>query len=238
MAPTILVVGATGDTGRSVVETLPKLLHGTALSSHRIIALTRNANSPAAKTFVELFGVELAEQNWVEIDHNWLRGHQVARVFVASHNLPNHFAEEGQFLVNALKAGVEYVVRVSTTAANFRPDSHAYHPRSHWAIETMLSEPEFENLHWSSLQLNGFAPSVLKFSAEFIRDFKKTGKQGSFSVILDASTPTGLIDSYDVGVVAAHLLAQEDTAPHNKTKYVLSGPEDVTREEIVKMVEQ
>jgi uncharacterized protein YbjT (DUF2867 family) len=131
MAPTILIVGATGNTGRSVVETLPKLLQGTNLSSHRIIALTRNANSPAAKAMVKLPGVELAEQNWVEIDQDWLREHEVARVFVASHNLPNHFAEEGQFLVNALRAGVEYVVRISTTAANVRPDYQAYYPRSH-----------------------------------------------------------------------------------------------------------
>jgi uncharacterized protein YbjT (DUF2867 family) len=183
-------------------------------------------------------GVKLVEQNWVEIDHNWLREHEVVRVFVASHNLPNHFAEEGQFLVSALQAGVKYIVRISTTAANVRPDSQGYHPRSHWAIETMLSEPEFQNLHWQSLQRNGFAPMVLKFSAEFIKDFKKTGKQGSLSVIFDASTTIGLIDSYDVGVVAAHLLAQEDTAPHDRAKYVLNGPEDVTGEQIVKMVEQ
>jgi uncharacterized protein YbjT (DUF2867 family) len=238
MAPTILIVGATGNTGRSVVETLPKLLQGTNLSSHRIIALTRNANSPAAKAMVKLPGVELAEQNWVEIDQDWLREHEVARVFVASHNLPNHFAEEGQFLVNALRAGVEYVVRISTTAANVRPDYQAYYPRSHWAIEMMLSQPEFENMHWSSLQPNGFAPMFLTPTAEFIKDFKKTGKQGSLSMIIDASTPTGLIDSYDVGVVAAHLLAQEDTAPHNKAKYILNGPEDVTGEQVVKMAEQ
>jgi uncharacterized protein YbjT (DUF2867 family) len=222
MAPTILIVGATGNTGRSVVETLPKLLQGTNLSSHRIIALTRNANSPAAKALANLPSVELAEQNWVEIDQDWLREHEVARVFVASHNLPNHFAEEGQFLVNALKAGVKYVVRISTTAANVRPDYQAYYPRS----------------HWSSLQPNGFAPMFLTPTAEFIKDFKKTGKQGSLSMIIDASTPTGLIDSYDVGVVAARLLAQEDTAPHNKAKYVLNGPEDVTGEQVVKMAEQ
>jgi uncharacterized protein YbjT (DUF2867 family) len=238
MAPTILIVGATGNTGRSVIETLPKLLQGTNLSSHRIIALTRNANSPAAKALAKLPGVELAEQNWVEIDQDWLREHEVARVFVASHNLPNHFAEEGQFLVNALRAGVKYVVRISTTAANVRPDYQAYYPRSHWAIEMMLSQPEFENLHWSSLQPNGFAPMFLTPTAEFIKEFKKTGKQGSLSMIIDASTPTGLIDSYDVGVVAAHLLAQEDTAPHNKAKYVLNGPEDVTGEQVVKMAVQ
>jgi uncharacterized protein YbjT (DUF2867 family) len=238
MAPTILIAGATGNTGRSVVERLPELLKGTELSSHRILALTRSANSAAAKALAELPGVEVMEQNWVEIDEQWLRQHDVKRVFIASHNLPNAFAEEGQFLVNAMRAGVKYLVRISTTAANVSPDIPVYYPRTHWAIEQMLSQPEFRSMHWSSLQPNGFAPMFLTPAAEFIKDFKRTGKQGSVSLIIDASTPTGLIDSYDVGVVAAHLLAAEQTGPHDQQRYVLNGPEDVTGEEIVKLVEQ
>jgi uncharacterized protein YbjT (DUF2867 family) len=238
MAPTILIAGATGNTGRSVVEKLPELLKGTELSSHRILALTRSANSAAAKALAELPGVEIVEQNWVEIDEQWLRQHDVKRVFIASHNLPNAFAEEGQFLVNAMRAGVKYLVRISTTAANVSPDIPVYYPRTHWAIEQMLSQPEFRSMHWSSLQPNGFAPMFLTPAAEFIKEFKKTGKQGSVSLIIDASTPTGLIDSYDVGVVAAHLLAAEQTGPHDQKRYVLNGPEDVTGEEIIKLVEQ
>lgn len=238
MAPTILIAGATGNTGRSVVEKLPDLLKGTDMSSYRIIALTRSANSATAKALAELPGVEIVEQNWVEIDEQWLREHDVKRIFVASHNQPNAFAEEGQFLVNAMRAGVKYLVRISTTAANVSPAIPVYYPRTHWAIEQMLSQPEFRSMHWSSLQPNGFAPMFLTPAAEFIKEFKKTGKQGSVSLIIDASTPTALIDSYDVGVVAAHLLAAKETAPHDQKRYVLNGPEDVTGEEIVKLVEQ
>ena len=238
MAPTILIAGATGNTGRSVVEKLPDLLKGTDMSSYRIIALTRSANSATAKALAELPGVEIVEQNWVEIDEQWLREHDVRRIFVASHNQPNAFAEEGQFLVNAMRAGVKYLVRISTTAANVSPAIPVYYPRTHWAIEQMLSQPEFRSMHWSSLQPNGFAPMFLTPAAEFIKEFKKTGKQGSVSLIIDASTPTALIDSYDVGVVAAHLLAAKETAPHDQKRYVLNGPEDVTGEEIVKLVEQ
>jgi nucleoside-diphosphate-sugar epimerase len=50
--------------------------------------------------------------------------------------------------------------------------------------------------------------------------------------------PVGVVDADEVGVVAARLLAQKDTAVHNKAKYILNGPEDVTGEKIVKMVEQ
>jgi len=99
MAPTILIAGATGNTGQSVVETLPKLHQHTKLASHRILALTRTKDSPAAKQLAALPGVEITEE--------WLREREVVRIFIASHNQPNHFVEEGQFLVNALRTGVE-----------------------------------------------------------------------------------------------------------------------------------
>lgn len=57
------------------------------------------------------------------------------------------------------------------------------------------------------------------------------------SLIMDAKSPNGVIDAWDVGVFGAHLLAKEETDKHNKTKYVLTGPEDVTGEQIVNLVE-
>jgi uncharacterized protein YbjT (DUF2867 family) len=239
MAPTILVVGATGNTGRSVVATLSKELKTSkALSGHRILALTRSSNSAAAQQLAKLPGVEVAEQNWVDITPGWLREHEVARAFIAPHNQPNQFAEESTFHVAALRAGVEYVVRISTTAANVRPDCDAYYPRSHWAIEAMLSSPEFKGLQWTSLQPNIFSQFVLAPAAELIKQYRKTGTQDTLRLIVSADTPIGIIDSDDVGVVAARLLCQEDPAVHNKAKYVLNGPEDITGKQIVDMVEQ
>lgn len=49
MSPAILIVGATGSTGRSVTKTLSKLLLDNALSEYRLIALTRSSKSPAAQ---------------------------------------------------------------------------------------------------------------------------------------------------------------------------------------------
>jgi hypothetical protein len=42
----------------------------------------------------------------------------------------------------------------------------------------------------------------------------------------------------DVSVVAAKLLVENDTAKHNKAKYVLNGPESITGAQIVAMVEE
>lgn len=239
MAPTILIVGATGNTGRSVVETLPRLLkNNPSLSQHRILALTRSKESPAAQKLAAVPTVEVAEQHWNEITAEWFREHEVERVFIAAHTGASAFAEEGQFHIEAKRAGVKYVVRISTTAANVKPDCSVYYPRTHWAIEQMLSQPEFEALHWSSLQPNVFFSFVLGPAAELIKQYRQTGKHGHLSLMLNADTPTGVIDPWDVGVVAAHLLATENTGQHNRARYVLNGPEDLTGSQVVSMVEK
>lgn len=237
--PTILVAGATGNTGRSVVATLSNLLksHNT-LSGHRILATTRSLKGAAAQKLAQLPGVQVVEQNWVDITADWLRENNVVRAFLASHNQPNQFAEESTFLVAALQARVEYVVRISTTAANVRPDSSAYYPRSHWAIEALLGSPEFDALKWTSLQANIFSSFVLYGAAEFVKAYRKTGKQEALGLIFAEDGPVGIIDPDDVGTVAAHLLTQEDLTVHNKAKYVLNGPEDITGRQVVELVEK
>jgi len=239
MAPTILVAGATGNTGRSVVETLSKLLGSSDfLSGYRVLAITRSLNNPTAQSFTKLPGVQVVEKNWVEISADWLREHEVVRAFIASHNEPSQFAEETTFHVAALEAGVKYVVRISTTSPNVRPDAVTYYARAHWAIEALLSTPEFEGLHWTSLRPNIFSQLFLNSSAELIKQYRKTGEQSTLRLLGPVDVPIGIIDPDDVGFFAAQLLAQKDTAPHNNAKYILNGPEDVTGAQIVKMVEE
>ncbi|KAJ6022768.1 hypothetical protein N7499_008085 [Penicillium canescens] len=239
MTPSILIVGATGNTGRAVAQTLPKLLQSSStLSGHRIIALTRSSHSPVAQELAKLPGVEVIEQNWVEITADWLREHQVARAFIAPHNEPNQFAEESTFHVNALSAGVKYVVRISTTAANVRPDCPAYYARQHWAIEALLGSPQFNNLQWTSLQPNVFTPFIMAPAVEFIKKYRKTGEQDTLRLMLSEDAPVGSIDPDEVGILAAHLLSQDDTSVHNKAKYVLNGPVDITGKQVVDMIEQ
>ncbi|KAL3482145.1 hypothetical protein BJX99DRAFT_217434 [Aspergillus californicus] len=239
MAPTILIVGATGNTGRSVTETLPKLLKSTkSLADHRIIALTRSAESPVAQKLAQIPGVEVIEQNWVEITAAWLQEHQVVRVFIASHNEPKQFAEESTFHVAALRAGVQYVVRISTTAANVTPDCDAYYPRSHWAIEAMLDSPEFGKLQWTSLQPNVFTSFFLAPAVQFVQEYRKTGKQETLRLMASEDAAVGVIDADEVGVFAAHLLATEDTTTHNKKRYVLNGAGDITGRQVVDIIEK
>jgi uncharacterized protein YbjT (DUF2867 family) len=239
MSPTFLVVGATGNTGRAVAKTLSDQLDtNRSFSGYRILALTRSLKSSAAQELARLPHVEVAEYSWPEITPAWLREHEVVRAFIASHNEPNHFAEESTFHLAVLRAGVKYVVRISTTAANVRPDCNAYYPRAHWAIEAMLSSPEFGDLHWTSLQPNVFLPLYMSPAAELIKKVRKGEEQGTLRLMASADDLVAPVDPDEVGIVAAHLLLQEDTTKYNKAKLVLNGPEDITGNEIVKMVEE
>lgn len=239
MAPTILVVGATGNTGQSVVETLSNLIEkGAALTGHRIAALTRSSKGPVAQKLAQLPGVEVIEQNWINVTADWLRENEVVRAFVASVAQISQFTEESTFLVAALQAGVKYVVRISTTYPSVRPDAITFHSRSHWALENLLGTPEFEKLQWTSLQPNPFTPIHLQTTADFIKQYRSTGKQGVLRLVASADAPVAPIDPSDIGVLAAHLLAQADPASHNKAKYVVNGPEDISGNQIVQLVEQ
>jgi uncharacterized protein YbjT (DUF2867 family) len=183
--------------------------------------------------------VEVVELNWVDISPEWLQEHEVARAFIASAVQPTLFTEESKFHVALLDAGVKYVVRISTTAANVRPDNRAFYARNHWAIEAMLSSPEFETLHWTSLQPNPFTALTLYNAAELIKNYRKTGKVEEPLRLIDAEdTPMAPVASDDVGTVAGHLLLQEDTSVHNKARYTVNGPVDLTGRDIVNMVEE
>ena len=239
MSPTILVIGATGNTGKGVVHNLPKLLESSNVK-YRILGLTRSLESPVAQHLAKLPGVEMKEKDWTTIDVAWLQQEEVTRVFVVCHTLLEQFVEESALQIALLNAGVEYVVRVSTMKEYVSPSSLAYYGRAHWAIETMLSQPEFKNLKWTSLQPNLFFPTCLTTVALWAKEHRSNKKdvQSTLPLMLAADVPVALIDPADVGNVAAHLLALEDPTRHNQAKYILSGPEDVTGQRIVDLVQQ
>ncbi|RDW70532.1 NmrA-like family protein [Aspergillus mulundensis] len=239
--PTILLIGATGNTGRGVTTTLPSLLRtSTNHSTHRILALTRSLTSAASQSLLANPAIQVLEHPWPELTTSWLRTHNVTRIFIAPHINTTLFAEESALLIAALHADVEYIVRVSTSAPNVRPDSPVYYARMHWAIENMLCSKAFarSRMHWTSLQPNAFAPFFLSAAAGYINEFRSTGSQDSLALRLMAAEDVGsaIIDPGEVGVFAAHLLACPETAVHHGKKYVFNGPVDITGKEIVGLV--
>ncbi|TIB58503.1 hypothetical protein E3P78_03893 [Wallemia ichthyophaga] len=231
-AATTLIIGATGNTGKSVVNTLSKLSNTT------IIALTRSLNNPIAKDLEKLPNTQVIEKDWTTVDVDFLKSHNIQKVFVASHNLPSHFTDESLLYTAALHAGVKYVVRISTFVHFIGPASPIYYGRNHWAIENLLSQPEFKELQWTSLQPNFFGNTFLVTAALWLNKYKETGEKDTLKMMLDEKEPVAMIDPDDVGVFAGHLLNSSDYTQHNHAKYVLAGPENENGRSVVEAVEQ
>lgn len=229
---TTLIIGATGNTGAGVVSTLSNL------SNTPILALTRSLSNPVAQQLQQLPNTQVLEKDWTTVDANFLKSHNIQKVFVASHNLPSQFTDESLFYTAALNAGVKYVVRISTFTHFIGPASPVYYGRTHWAIENLLSQPEFKDLHWTSLQPNYFGNTFLYTAALWLKHYRETGEQETLKLILDEKAPAAIIDPTDVGVVAAHLLNADEYSNHNRAKYVLAGPEDVSGKSVVELVER
>ena len=155
----ILVVGATGNTGSPTVKHLSQLISSSSSLSKqacRIIALTRDTSSAASKQLAQLDYVEVKEKDWTSIDSAWLIEAKVSRVYLAPHNLPNQFVDESKFLVECKDAGIKYLVKLSTNIHYITPDNPVYYGRAHWAIENLLEQNEFKQLNWTVLRANYF----------------------------------------------------------------------------------
>ncbi|KAH6704210.1 hypothetical protein BKA61DRAFT_680460 [Leptodontidium sp. MPI-SDFR-AT-0119] len=85
---------------------------------------------------------------------------------------------------------------------------------------------------------NVFTSFILGPTAELVKGFRKTGKQGALRIASSQDAPVGIIDANDVAVFAAHLLVEDDITKHDKAKYVLNGPEDITGRQVVELVEK
>ena len=117
------------------------------------------------------------------------------------------------------------------------PISPVFYGRSDWAIENLLSQPDLKSLQWTSLQPKFFTASYLASASNWIKAYQKSGQQEILVMVLAADAAVAMIDPEDVGTVGQHLLALEDTTPHKNARYILSGPEDVTGRDLVKLVE-
>jgi uncharacterized protein YbjT (DUF2867 family) len=240
-SPSILIVGATGNTGVGVVKTLVSNLASSPFAQHKLIALTRDASGKTAKELASLSdNVEVVEKNWTAIDSDWLKERQVRRLFIASHNGVTHFVDESLFLNYALEAGVEYAVRISTTSFAVGAASSIWYGRSHWAVEAMLDDPDFKSMKWTSLQPNIFHAYCYPALVQWLETYRKTGEKGTLKLPFDADAGLAPIDGTEVGNIAGLLLLTpaSDVAKHSGKRYVLTGPSDITGKESVQLLEK
>jgi uncharacterized protein YbjT (DUF2867 family) len=234
----ILVIGATGNTGSSAVKHLSQIISSLPPLSkipHRIIALTRTADSAAAKQLAQLKHVEVQEKDWPSINSAWLIEAKVTRVYLAPHNFPNQFVDESKFLIECKAAQIEYLVKLSTNMHYLTPNNSVYYGRAHWAIENLLEQNKFKQLNWTVLRANYFVGTLVIPTIEWL---KKNKTNEPMPMLLDEKAPVAIINPQDIGEAVAKLLTLDDPSTHFGKKYNLSGPEDVTGKDIVSILEQ
>ena len=198
---TIAVVGATGNTGRSVVKELKEL-------GEEAVCVVRNADKARevlganARTAV----ADLTDRAALD---KALQG--VTSVFVVTGHNPQMAEQQNNVLDAALKAGTRYLVRVSGGAAVVGKDSPSVVGRGHYAIEQKLRD---SGIGWVILRPGLFMQNVLAQAASIKSDSK---------IVLPFAKdlPVALTDVRDTGAVGARILV--DPAPHVGKTYEFTG---------------
>lgn len=197
----IAVVGATGNTGRSVVKELTQL-------GHAPICVVRNPDKArevlgaGAKTVV----AELTDRPALE---RAFKG--VTSVFVVTGHNPSMVEQQNNVLDAALKAGTQYLVRVGGGRSVAKADSESVVGRGHAAIEERLKA---SGIKWVILRPGLFMQNALGQAASIKTD-------GKMVLPFAKDLPVSLIDVRDTGAVGARILV--DPAPHAGKTYEFTG---------------
>jgi NAD(P)H dehydrogenase (quinone) len=197
----IAVVGATGNTGRAVVNEL-KQLGQNPVCVVRNPEKAREVLGPDAKTAV----AELTDRAALE---KALQG--VQSVFVVSGHNPGMVEQQNNVLDAAMKAGAKYLVRVSGGRAVVVPESESVIGRSHYAIEERLRD---SGIGWVILRPGLFMQNVFTQAAAIKNDNKMV-------LPFPKDLPVALTDVRDTGAVGARILI--DPAPHAGKTYEFTG---------------
>jgi uncharacterized protein YbjT (DUF2867 family) len=200
-AMTIAVIGATGNTGRAVVKELRAL-------GQNPVCVVRNADKARevlggdAKTAV----AELTDRPALE---KALAG--VQSVFVVTGHNPSMAEQQNNVLDAALKAGVQYLVRVGGSRPLAKADSESVVGRGHAAIEERLKA---SGIKWVILRPGPFMQNVLDQAASIKTDSRMV-------LPFAKDLPVALIDVRDTGAVGARILI--DPAPHAGKTHEFTG---------------
>jgi len=198
---TIAVIGATGNTGSAVVKELRGL-------GQNPVCVVRNADkarevlSADVKTAV----AELTDRPALE---KALAG--VQSVFVVTGHNPSMVEQQNNVLDSALKAGVQYLVRVGGSRRLAKADSESVVGRGHAAIEERLKA---SGIKWVILCPGPFMQNVLDEAASIKTDSRMV-------LPFAKDLPVALIDVRDTGAVGARILI--DPAPHAGKTYEFTG---------------
>jgi uncharacterized protein YbjT (DUF2867 family) len=194
----ILLTGAAGRVGRATVSALLG-------ADVPIRVLVRDANKlSSADPRIDIQVGDLSNTQTVQ---RALQG--VERALLVMGNHPDQPFLERQFATLAADAGVTHLVKVSSMEA--AADARAVLPLNHYKTEQHIAA---SGMDWTFLRPNFYMQNLLMY-AESIK------RSGAFALPLGAAL-TAMIDTQDVGEVAAKVLSEEG---HAGQIYELTGPE-------------
>ena len=193
----ILLTGGTGRVGSAAAKAL-------ARANIPFRALVRDPDKVAFDPDVaEIVQGDLNDPAIVE---QALRG--VSRALIVMGNHPDQAKLERQFASLAADGGVSHLVKVSSMEA--APDATATLPKNHSDTEQHIASL---GLYWTFLRPNYYMQNMLMYAGSIART-------NSFALPL-GTAKTAMIDSRDVGEVAAVVLTGEG---HAGQAYRLTGP--------------
>ena len=132
-------------------------------------------------------------------------------MFVVTGHNPNMAEQQNNVLDAALKAGVQYLVRVGGSRPLAKADSESVVGRGHAAIEERLKA---SGIKWVILRPGPFMQNVLDQAASIKTDSRMV-------LPFAKDLPVALIDVRDTGAVGARILI--DPAPHAGKTYEFTG---------------
>jgi len=195
------VVGATGNTGRTVVKEL-KGLGESPVCVVRNADKARDVLGADSKTAIS----ELDDRAGLE---KALAGSK--RVFVVTGHNPKS-AEQQINVIEAAKAvGAEYVVKVSGGRDVIGPNVESLNGRAHYQIEEALKK---SGMSWCILSPGLFMQNMLAQAASIKKDSKIVQPWPK-------DLPVALIDVRDTGALGARVL--RDPGKHAGKLYVFTG---------------
>jgi len=228
MTTRIVVAGATGNVGTSVVQELAQFGGNV-----EIRALTRSSSSekPNLAAMRELSNVEILECDLSDKSSLTDVFDGVTAAFLVSANFRGQIEAEKNFIDAAVSSSsCKYLVKVGTVRSYTSNDSQIEYARGHAEIEQHLERTAGNDMKWTVLCPNWFMTNHLA-------DIFGTLPQNIIVYPVDPHAKVSMIDPRDIGAAAARLLLASDEVQlaNHALKLDISGPDEVTISQVAQM---
>lgn len=208
----LLITGATGATGGYAVRQLLE-------KGHKVRALVHQIDD-RSRTLADL-GAEVVEGNFLNLDSICAAMKGVQRAYFCYPIVPGIIQATTYFALAAKEAGVDTVVNMSQKPARREAESNS--SRDHWIAERVLEWSGIPNV--THLRSTYFAEWLL-YLAPMIR-------QGVMYVPFGGGRHAPIAAEDQANVISAIL---EAPTSHAGQAYPLYGPQEMTHEEISKVI--